>query len=290
MNDTAIIHDGARQDATRHDTPPFTPPDTSRPDATRAYRLTLDEVAHRFDQAGLARSMRTLQRYCASGRLDCLKTDTVAGVQYFVDEHSVERTIIELKQLSALTQERPSQPDMSRQDATGSAMHLPNSDNERRQIDDTARHDATRHDTSPVEEHGSQARQDGDAARHVTTENDIRQPAGTPTVTTEPEKSTRQPATQPDMSRQVTPADTTAKDKIIEMQGQEISFLRQQINVKDEQLKDASERSRETNILIQGLQNMVLTLQAPLGEFTRRLTGEATPGNQPPTGFSSRQQ
>lgn len=265
MNDTAIIHDGARQDATRHDTPPLTPPDTSRPDATRAYRLTLDEVAHRFDQAGLARSMRTLQRYCASGRLDSLKTDTVAGVQYFVDEHSVERTIIELKQLSALTQERPSQPDMSR-------------------------HDATRHDTSPVVEHSSQARQDSDIPRHVTTGDDTQRPADAAPVAKEPESSSRQPATPPDMSRQVTPADTTAKDKIIEMQGQEISFLRQQINVKDEQLKDASERSRETNILIQGLQNMVLTLQAPLGEFTRRLTGEATPGNQPPTGFSSRQQ
>ncbi len=73
------------------------------------------------------------------------------------------------------------------------------------------------------------------------------------------------------------------------MQGVEITFLRQQISVKDEQLKDASERSRETNILIQGLQNMVLTLQAPLGEFTRRLTGEAAPQSNSVPGFPPRQ-
>ena len=42
----------------------------------------------------------------------------------------------------------------------------------------------------------------------------------------------------------------------------ENDFLRKQIGVKDEQIKDLTERARETNILIQGLQNLVLRLNS----------------------------
>jgi hypothetical protein len=42
----------------------------------------------------------------------------------------------------------------------------------------------------------------------------------------------------------------------------ENDFLRQQIGVKDEQIKDLTERARETNHLIAGLQKM---LTPPLG-------------------------
>ena len=50
-------------------------PDTPRPSPTR-YSLTLDDVARQFEEAGLPRNSRSLQRYCAAGRLDCIKEET----------------------------------------------------------------------------------------------------------------------------------------------------------------------------------------------------------------------
>ncbi len=86
-------------DEPRHDAP-----DTARPTATQ-YPLTLEEVSRRFDEAGLPRNVRTLQRYCAAGRLDCIKEETATGLAYFVDPVSVERAIKQLAQLHNLTDE-----------------------------------------------------------------------------------------------------------------------------------------------------------------------------------------
>jgi len=78
--------------------------DTARPTATQ-YPLTLDEVSRLFDEAGLPRNVRTLQRYCAADRLDCIKEETTTGLAYFVDPVSVERAIKQLAQLHGLTDE-----------------------------------------------------------------------------------------------------------------------------------------------------------------------------------------
>jgi hypothetical protein len=51
-------------DEVRHDAS-----DAPRPTATR-YTFSLDETAVRFVEAGLPRNIRSLQRYCAAGRLD----------------------------------------------------------------------------------------------------------------------------------------------------------------------------------------------------------------------------
>jgi hypothetical protein len=75
-----------------------------RPTAT-AYPLSLDDVSRLFDEAGLPRNVRTLQRYCAAGRLDCIKEETATGLAYFVDPVSVERAIKQLAQLHGLTDE-----------------------------------------------------------------------------------------------------------------------------------------------------------------------------------------
>jgi hypothetical protein len=63
-------------DEVRHDAS-----DTARPSATR-YTLSLEETALRFTEAGLPRNIRSLQRYCAAGRLDCIKEETVSGLAY----------------------------------------------------------------------------------------------------------------------------------------------------------------------------------------------------------------
>src|SRR5205807_9515111 len=59
--------------------------------------------------------------------------------------------------------------------------------------------------------------------------------------------------TSPDLPRQV------ATEYVARLEG-ENDFLRQQIGVKDEQIKDLTERARETNHLIAGLQKMLTPL------------------------------
>ncbi len=70
--------------------------DMSRADAPL---VTLDVVSHRFIPAGLPRSIRTLQRYCANGTLDCVKEVTDTGDTYFVTETSIDPAITSLRQL-----------------------------------------------------------------------------------------------------------------------------------------------------------------------------------------------
>jgi hypothetical protein len=65
----------------------------------------LDDVSRLFEEAGLPRNVRTLQRYCAAGRLDCIKEETATGLAYFVDPVSVDRAIKQLAQLHGLTDE-----------------------------------------------------------------------------------------------------------------------------------------------------------------------------------------
>jgi hypothetical protein len=92
-----VLH--SRQCPPRHDAS-----ETARPSATR-YTLSLDETAVRFVEAGLARNIRSLQLYCAVGRLDWIKEETVSGLAYFVDPDSVDRAITQLAQLHGITDE-----------------------------------------------------------------------------------------------------------------------------------------------------------------------------------------
>jgi hypothetical protein len=78
------------------DRPGPTPPD----DVRHANELvTLDVVSSAFEAQGLPRSLRTLQRYCGNGTLDCVKEATETGDTYFVHWRSVEPAITALKQL-----------------------------------------------------------------------------------------------------------------------------------------------------------------------------------------------
>ena len=78
------------------------------------------------------------------------------------------------------------------------------------------------------------------------------------------DRTPRQVPTRRDRSRQV----ANAYAERIE---NENVFLRQQIGVKDEQIKDLTERARETNHLIAGLQRMLSPL---LGSPERREEGK----------------
>ena len=79
--------------------------DMPRP-GTTLYSMTLDEAGILFREAGLPRNLRSLQRYCAGGRLDCIKEETINGLQYFVDPRSVDRAITQLAQLHGLSDDK----------------------------------------------------------------------------------------------------------------------------------------------------------------------------------------
>lgn len=70
----------------------------------RDFTLTIEDVAERYHAAGHPRTIRTLQRYCASGHLDAQKIATTLGDKYFVAPYSVARHIAQINEVIAFTQ------------------------------------------------------------------------------------------------------------------------------------------------------------------------------------------
>jgi len=105
---------------------------TPLPDMSR-HTLSVEEAAALFVNAGVPKSVRTVQRYCRSGILECIRTDTELGDKYLIDRVSVDRRIEELKKFQQMMATTPvaTSPDTSRPDAS---RH------------DTTRNDATRRD------------------------------------------------------------------------------------------------------------------------------------------------
>jgi hypothetical protein len=168
------------------------PDDQSRPVATSPdsdFTLSIDDALERYARAGLPRTPRSVQRYCAKGHLQCRLIETPFGEKYLITPGSIDKHIAYIEEV------RPAAtgPDLSRQVAT------------------------------PVE------------------------PAK------EPEQINQTTTTSDDMSRRVAAP-------YVERLESENNFLRQQIGVKDDQIKDLTERARETNHLIAGLQKMLTPL------------------------------
>ena len=178
------------------------PDDQSRPVATSDdsdFILTIDEALERYGKAGLPRTPRSIQRYCAKGHLQCRLIETEFGEKYLISPESIDKHIAYIEEV--------------RQAATST---------------DLPRHAATSRDQS----------------RHVAT------PVAPEQVQEEPRSGA---PTRPDLSRPV------ATQYVERLEG-ENEFLRKQIGVKDEQIKDLTERARETNHLIAGLQKMLTPL------------------------------
>ena len=144
------------------------------------FTLTIDEALERYARAGLPRTPRSIQRYCAKGHLDCRRIETQFGEKYLISPASIDKHIAYIEEVRPV--------------ATG--------------------RDEPRH-----------------AATHVA-----------------PKASHDEPG----------PKAPTTTDTL-RLEG-ENDFLRQQIGVKDEQIKDLTERARETNHLIAGLQKMLTPL------------------------------
>lgn len=63
------------------------------------FSLSIDEVIALYASAGLPRDRRTIQRYCAAGKLDCHKIEIAYGDQYIVTPASVDRHIAYIKEV-----------------------------------------------------------------------------------------------------------------------------------------------------------------------------------------------
>ena len=75
--------------------------DVSWRDST-TYSMELPSVMKKFAEAGVPRSIRTLQRYCENGSLDARKYDVELGETWFVNADSVQTRIDEIKQHAAI--------------------------------------------------------------------------------------------------------------------------------------------------------------------------------------------
>ena len=151
-------------DATRRD--PDTIRDAEVQDVT-GYDLTTQEVVNMFAEGLVPRSLRQIQRMCASGDLDCKRYNSSKGVLLKINRDSVERKIIEIQQIQNVELGH----DMSRHTATAKM----GDDNvaQENNADDTSsmsRHTATYDDMETRRRMSSQAQSDepGDDKRRRT--------------------------------------------------------------------------------------------------------------------------
>jgi len=110
-----------------------------------------------------------------------------------------------------------------------------------------------------------------DEVRPVATRRDqSRQVATTSEAEVSTESGRHSAPTSRDVSRRVA-EDNQQFTQRIEEKDDEIRFLRSEISVKNDQIKDLTERARETNVLIAGLQKMLTPLLGRPGKITHDL-------------------
>src|SRR5689334_14344563 len=64
--------------------------------------LSAEDAASMFAEAGVPKTVRTIQRYCRNGILDCIRADAEFGDRYLIDPNSVTRRIDELKKFAQM--------------------------------------------------------------------------------------------------------------------------------------------------------------------------------------------
>src|SRR5712692_10202415 len=94
------------------------------------FTLTIEEAVERYARAGLPRTPRSVQRYCAKGHLECRRIETAFGEKYLISPASVDKHIAYIEEVRPVATGR----DQSRRVAT--AVAAQKSHDEQRQ--DTA--------------------------------------------------------------------------------------------------------------------------------------------------------
>jgi hypothetical protein len=73
--------------------------DMSRPPPDNEFTLTIDEALEQYARAGLPRTPRSIQRYCAKGHLDCRRMETPFGEKYMISPASVAKHIVYIEEV-----------------------------------------------------------------------------------------------------------------------------------------------------------------------------------------------
>src|SRR5471030_474844 len=76
--------------------------DLSRPVATTddsEFTLSIEEALERYARAGLPRTPRSIQRYCAKGHLDCRRVETAFGEKYLISPASIDKHIAYIEEV-----------------------------------------------------------------------------------------------------------------------------------------------------------------------------------------------
>jgi hypothetical protein len=138
--------------------------DLSRPVATTDdsdFILTIDEALERYARAGLPRTPRSVQRYCAKGHLQCRLIETEFGEKYLIAPASVDKHIAYIEEV----RQAATSPDLSRRDATSR---------------DLSRHAATSRDLSRQVAPAISEEKSADEPRHgAATTDDTSRPVAT---------------------------------------------------------------------------------------------------------------
>jgi hypothetical protein len=77
------------------------------------YSVTVEEAAAQYEKAGVPRTIRRIQKYCARGDLDCKKLETDAGEKYFITALSIERHVAQILDAQAAAGRVGARPDAS---------------------------------------------------------------------------------------------------------------------------------------------------------------------------------
>jgi len=97
--------------------------DLSRHAATSGdsdYSLSIEEALALYEAAGIPRTMRSVQRYCAKGDLDAHRIETPFGEKFLITRASVERHIGYINEVRPVATSR----DLSRHAATAVAQEI----------------------------------------------------------------------------------------------------------------------------------------------------------------------
>src|SRR3954451_22215946 len=90
--------------------------DQPRPAATSTddYSLSIEDALALYEPAGLPRTPRTVQRYCANGHLDCRRVEIPYGEKYLITPASVTKHIAYIEEtrqtLAGRDEPRPGAP------------------------------------------------------------------------------------------------------------------------------------------------------------------------------------
>src|ERR1700716_3090315 len=80
--------------------------DTSRPVATSSdsdFTLTIEDALALYSEAGISRTPRSIQRYCAKQHLFSRRIETEFGEKYLITRASVEKHIACIKEVTPAT-------------------------------------------------------------------------------------------------------------------------------------------------------------------------------------------